>query len=381
MRKNQDIQILRGIAVTLVFFEHISGKIPTPAAFGFLREHVIFWIGVELFLAISGYVMTTSIIRSLASSNNRRMTGPDFQLFWRRRLLRLMPASLVWIVIAILAAPLFSLPPTEQSSSLLASVFAISGTYNFYFPYCQTHGLVGTLCPSYTATHIYWSLSLEEQFYLFLSLLLLFVPMRLLLPVCATIAVGFFLFFWDNTNLYGNWHIAYAGLHRGYGLLFGVMLACWASKGGNKAVILQAAPALRLALIIGLITSLALLPKYMPTPIPLWVMAPLLGLISTGVVLLSLADGAMGRTLVGRGIYWIGERSYSFYLSHIIAIYAVGVACRKLAVPSTDSAAYIAVLCAFGLGLVFAHFSYVLVECRFQEKSLTKSVDTRILAS
>lgn len=147
-----DVQGLRAIAVLLVMGFHAD----LPLVGGFL--------GVDVFFVISGFVITTLLIREYATSGRISWTT-----FFVRRVKRLGPALSTMLVV-VLVLSLFLLSPlglqqnaalTALGASLLSAnavILAISGGY-FDLP-AETNPLLNT-----------WSLSVEEQFYLFFPLL------------------------------------------------------------------------------------------------------------------------------------------------------------------------------------------------------------------
>ena len=149
-----DIQLLRCIAVLAVVVNHLHWDL-IPLNGGFR--------GVDVFFVISGYVITTSILRSERSGN--RFVLSQFLL---RRVRRLFPA----VFVTAIAVAVFSLitqsyinVQQETAKSGFASVFFV---INYWF--ARKHE--GYFTPSYPnpLTHL-WSLSVEEQFYLILGIL------------------------------------------------------------------------------------------------------------------------------------------------------------------------------------------------------------------
>ena len=141
------IDALRAIAVLAVFFYHSTvGWMPG----GFL--------GVDVFFVISGYLIT-----SLLLSEYRRGGHIQVGKFWLRRARRLLPAVGVFIAVTmVLAAILEPSRIDELRGDALASLLYVANwhfiySHESYFEQFQTPSLFRHL----------WSLSVEEQFYLF----------------------------------------------------------------------------------------------------------------------------------------------------------------------------------------------------------------------
>jgi len=147
------IQGLRAIAVLLVVVFHIwPGRLTGG------------YIGVDVFFVISGFLITGQLVREIGSTGRVRLGT-----FWAKRARRLLPAAiLVVIVSAVLCLtlmPVSSLPTNVRE--LLASAFYFQ---NWALVASSTDYLAGG--DESIAQH-YWSLSLEEQFYVVWPLLVL----------------------------------------------------------------------------------------------------------------------------------------------------------------------------------------------------------------
>lgn len=166
-----DIQGLRAIAVSLVVIAH--------AGVGALDGG---FVGVDVFFVISGFLITTHLVESMEAS---RLRVRDF---YARRVRRLLPAALlVLAVTAVVVALLF--PPLMKPRALVEIASAALYVPNVLFAISDTDYFAAT-DPS--IVQHYWSLGVEEQFYVFWPLILLLawaVFRRSRRGLVATIAV------------------------------------------------------------------------------------------------------------------------------------------------------------------------------------------------
>lgn len=141
-----DIQGLRAVAVLLVVLYH--ARLPgLPGGY----------VGVDVFFVVSGYLITHQLARHLG-----RRGRIDLGDFYARRARRILPASLVVLLITTLAA-LVTLPPIRVPE-LLRSVVATA----LYVPnvLLARQGTNYLAEPAPSPVQHYWSLGVEEQFYL-----------------------------------------------------------------------------------------------------------------------------------------------------------------------------------------------------------------------
>ncbi|MVM41927.1 acyltransferase family protein [Spirosoma sp. HMF3257] len=157
---------IRFIAVALVLFDHWTmERIELPVgALGAL--------GVTIFFVLSGFLITRILLSSKDKLSNQPNGGLSKYLktFYIRRTIRIFPVY--YLTLIILA--LLNEPPVRQKFAWLA----LYGT-NIYIAFYHTW--MGTV------DHL-WSLAVEEQVYLFLPLLLFFVPRRYV-PLTALLMI------------------------------------------------------------------------------------------------------------------------------------------------------------------------------------------------
>ncbi len=142
-----EIQALRAIAVVLVVLFHLW---PNRLPGGF--------IGVDIFFAISGFLITGHILREANSDRGIRLGQ-----FWARRVRRLLPAAYL-VLAACLVTVLTVLPPRLWKDTSVQIGASALGFQNWALAASSVDYFAATNQPS--LVQHYWSLSLEEQFYL-----------------------------------------------------------------------------------------------------------------------------------------------------------------------------------------------------------------------
>lgn len=161
------LDTLRALAIVLVFMNHYVLFVSPTAPFGFWGE--IGWTGVDLFFALSGYLIGNQIFAALRS-------GRGFSLphFYARRLLRTLPNF--YVVLALV----FCWPAFRGHGALLPLWKYLTFTQNI------------NLTPGTAFSHA-WSLCVEEQFYLLLPAVSLVIAAcrRSLLWAWLAIAASF----------------------------------------------------------------------------------------------------------------------------------------------------------------------------------------------
>ncbi|MBK5307092.1 MAG: acyltransferase [Frankiaceae bacterium] len=141
-----DIEGLRGVAVLLVVFGHVTGW---PRG-GF--------VGVDVFFVISGFLITGLLVAERERTGRISIRG-----FYARRARRLLPAGVLVLVLTDLAASILLLP-SRAHETFVDSLWAFGFLANVHFAALGTDYFSLTRAPS--AVQHYWSLSVEEQFYL-----------------------------------------------------------------------------------------------------------------------------------------------------------------------------------------------------------------------
>ena len=163
-----DIQALRGFAVLVVLFYH--------ARIGSIKGG---YLGVDVFFVISGFLITSLIVRSLTDGSF------SFYGFYYRRAKRLLPAAYATFFVTAVLAPIFltEIELKDFWRQLIASVLLVGN-----FELWQQTGYFEGAAETKPLLHV-WSLAVEEQFYLILPAALFFLPRRAWLPgallVCA----------------------------------------------------------------------------------------------------------------------------------------------------------------------------------------------------
>jgi len=347
-----DIQGLRAVAVIAVVAHHLIGW---PVG-GF--------VGVDVFFVISGFLITDLLLREHQLHGRISLIG-----FYRRRARRILPAAIVCLVAVTVAAFLvyrsarFDAVVVDALTSLLFVAnwrFAQVGT-----EYLASAGPVSPL-------QHFWSLGVEEQFYLLWPVLLVVLlgaigrnsrgrsataPLAVLL---AAGAVGSFAWAVVQTASSPSWAY-FSTLSRVWELAAGALLAVLANR-------LAAVPPVHRSWLLlggmGLIAAgMFLITPAMAVPGP-WSAVPVAGALGV------LAAGIGGQprhsgVLTNPAAMYVGQISYSLYLWHfpVIVLLAALLPAGPMSLLATA-----VVMIAVSVG------SFHLVEERFRDVSRTRPV-------
>ncbi|MCX6401956.1 MAG: acyltransferase family protein [Propionibacteriales bacterium] len=155
-----DIQGLRALAVGLVILAHAGFR---TASGGF--------VGVDVFFVISGFLIVGLLVREAGES--RRISIVDF---YARRARRVIPAATVVLAVTAFAAAYF-LPFVRSIEVIKDAVWAAFFGANIRFALVETDYFAEGEPPS--PVQHYWSLAVEEQFYVVIPVLLLLIAVAL----------------------------------------------------------------------------------------------------------------------------------------------------------------------------------------------------------
>lgn len=349
---------LRALAIVLVLAYHLF---PGLAPGGFL--------GVDVFLVISGYLITALLI-----DEHRRTGGLHLGRFWARRARRLLPALGVVVAVVVVAAVIIGGDPLVGIGWQLLGVATFSANW---VAIAQGSSYLDGTSPE-LFRHA-WSLAVEEQFYLLWPLLLLTLlalPLRALrvalpLAVAVASAVGLAVLAGDPSLAPDAASTAYLStLTHGFGLLLGAALALGLDPL-SSAPVTAPASALRTrlagaaadagALLAGLgLVTLALVLAIDEAAAYRGGLAAAALLTGVLIVCLRHPAGQAASILDAPLPRWVGERSYGLYLWHWPVLMLLGAA-----LPGLDRGAGDAVLlglATLALSLVLAAATYRWVE-------------------
>ena len=298
-----DIEGLRAVAVIVVVAYHAR----------FLGLHGGF-VGVDVFFVVSGFLITRLILGELATTGRLSLAA-----FWARRARRLLAASAFVVVTTVIAARVV-LPPLTQRAVVTDVVAAATFSSNVVFA-GRLGSYFGAQLGQATPSPLlhYWSLAVEEQFYLCWPPLLAVLARRphqyrrLVLSAIAAIGVGGFLLAAWLTPRAPSWAFFLLPTRMGE-LLAGALLAVV----GTQVRIVP--PAVRAALawagLVVIVVACWRLDGATPWP-GTAVVVPVLATMAVivGGTAMRL-PWAPTRVLGGRGLQWVGRHSYALYLWH-----------------------------------------------------------------
>ena len=307
----KDIQALRGLAVLAVVLFHAKES-----------YFPLGYLGVDVFFIISGFVVTPLILRIFTEQT----IGGRFsslKLFYKRRFYRLAPALTVVLAISAVAILLIG-PPGDHSRFaiqgvatllLVANLGAYKGSPDYFAP--NPNPLIHT-----------WSLSVEEQIYIFLPLVLFLVLFnirnvkKIISIVFVLVAAFSFITFLVPTILLSvyNWvgiefasqFAFYSPLSRVWQFILGGL--CYFSLSRYQNLENRFSRVSSLVLI-----GVMLIVLFGPLRVEQKASSILISLIA--IVVIRFRSLETLPNFISTKLEWLGDRSYSIYLVHLPLLY------------------------------------------------------------
>ena len=357
-----DIELLRGVAIIFVLLQHARTNLFVwlPIVGTHLSLYFGFWNGVDLFFAISGFVIARSLLPSLQAAEGTTGFFRTALAFWVRRAWRLLPSAWLWLAIILVGSVVFNRSGVFMSfrSNFEATIAAVLDVANF-----RQALIFGRFDPG--ASFPYWSLSLEEQFYILLPFAAF--ALRRWLPHALGVAILLQFFVTrtgENAGALGLW----LNQLRSDAIMFGVLIALWSAHPSYRLFEpagLRTRRFAGFAVFAFFVFCLAVVGS--PVLHIVSFQVGMVALISAVLVFLASYDqdylcppGAFKRAML-----WVGSRSYALYLVHIPAFFLTRELWFRIERPGTIfdgtfTSRY--ALTAIAFMVAFAELNYRLVE-------------------
>lgn len=324
----REVQYLRAVAVLMVMHAHASFL---REAFGFSHYFdAMGAAGVDIFFVISGYVVSASLFRVLKLSKdngfiaNLEINIPHLKAFFIKRVFRLLPVAFLLIAVNVLRLSLLhdasSSSVTEEIMGLLSHLTMQSDVDTILFTQCEN--------VLRTMNH-YWSLAVEERFYLVIPLIMILCGCArrfMVLAVCVILGLGLFkaVYPLDEITMYTS------GFLRLDSFMFGILVYLL----GEHTNVMKLVFSREYSRVWTNILSIVLLIIIARMPInyvsgedkqsflghPYYYIV----VYTLSAILIAMAAQDKGYALhipaLHKALYWIGDRSYNIYVFQFICI-------------------------------------------------------------
>ena len=332
-----DLQVLRALAVISVVVYHLF---PNWVPSGLL--------GVDVFFVLSGYLITGLIWRDFSSAAGLGLVS-QLSRFWARRARRLLPAALLVLVTTFLAGQLLG-PKTwwlDSSGGFFASAAYVA---NWFFAIEATDYLRADAAVS--PYQHFWTLSVEEQFYVLWPLLVMLV---VAVSIRRKLELATFTLAAITIASFG--YAVFASLTDPAFAFYNTFIRIWEFGFGALVALIQLKRKLSLPkYVFSLSWLLLIVAMLVPHNQQTLLWQTLIAVGLTTAVIVSSA-GKLHETKL-RGLHLIGDYSYGIYLWHwpllVLAPWVIG--------SSALSAQWYEQLAIVGMTLLLAYLSKKFVE-------------------
>lgn len=313
--RNLELEVLRGIAILMMLVAHLGFLLPFHEGrltMLVLRQY-FFGSSLDIFFVMSGFVISKAFMDFFDTHTERGRLGLALKAFWVRRAWRLFPTAWLWVVAGLLASLLFNSSGTF--ASIRENVTSLLVVLSFTGNVANIDAAGNLLGPNPQ----YWSLALEEQFYLLFPFFLLVCRGRARWIVAlALIALHFSMnrYPFSGRDLHQLWFVI-----RVDGFLWGICLFLF-----SRTPLHERLTGIARRIPWPLMLMFAVLLLYLVGWVPahyfehVWAFSAV-ALIATALILIcSFDSGTFTRIpVLSRMLLWCGTRSYAMYVIHLFA--------------------------------------------------------------
>lgn len=357
---------LRGLAVVAVVLYHFVPDL-VPAGF----------IGVDVFLVLSGFLITSLALEEVGRTSSMSASG-----FFRRRARRLLPAAIATIVIVVLVARLLDHGSVESGlrGQAVASLTYVANWWSI----AQNNSYQAAFGAESPLNH-FWSLAVEEQFYLIFPIALIgtiavlkrrigihrLAHVALIAAVVGAIASCALMWILRDPGTDPS-RVYFGTDTRSQALFIGIAIACvvrlWPMSGTRRRshATLTTAALLGFATLVGIATTASFRTDWLYTG------GFLLIALATGVIVLTLngRDSFFTKALSVRWLRTLGLVSYGLYLWHWpIKVFVTG---QRLHLSDDATGRVVLFLIRCALTAAATALSWYLIEQPFRRRSPAK---------
>jgi peptidoglycan/LPS O-acetylase OafA/YrhL len=350
---------VRGLAILSVLITHLFPRFP-DSGIGAVGNQLITAgaFGVDLFFALSGFLVTGTLIDS-------KKQPKYFREFYAKRLLRLFPVYYLYLAIVALAVP-------AVQRVLHSHMPCYKGHWMWFVMYASN------LKPNRSTTDPFlghfWSLAVEEQFYMFWPVIVRFLSRRQLTWLCAALTVTAFLSRMYLSSQGADWNTLYrvtplrldalALGALGAIALRNPLLRLGRGRRFARVALVGASLLLINAVSLGKTTS------WQGSLIQTWG-SLFLGIASSAAIYLAaVEDLVVSRVLCLKVLRRLGRYSYALYVIHILIGFSVEWVKATIEKTSGRSPYWVDLACFF----ISFGFSYAVakVSWRYYEFPITR---------